>query len=619
MLMDLKNSMNMSNEYQLNQLNDPINYQISLRGDQEELSEIPLRYLLKDRKIKERDSLGGFRFFSDNLKKRTNPTDEYRKNLEEELLKKKKLLSEYEMNGGHLSQSKLKTLKKSANFTKSNSAFNIFDIKDIDNNSKIFEYSKNLSANENLIKVLDTHVDLLKRTSNEQFKKLSESSEGKNLLKTQRYRNMLNEENGLEEPKVHAQFLAANNNRVQSFKHVLTQDKPEYIPLEELEKLKKEHEKELLDREDDYYGRKKISKEELLRRREEKKRLLRFKQLQNMIQRPGYINDNPLDERDYDFINKYNNYLINKQNNYDKIGYEEEWNYTKVKSQNANGIVNRNDDLPGYLDQDDYKLYYYDINEGQGELNFERPLKIHKHVGKENTLKRTFRNEPGYEETKGKFYKTISAPDLNNINNSNTFYQNIKLNKDNDNRDIINNYNENYYTNKSIDLEQNKNEQFMRLIFGMLTKNEDGEVPKNKIISEMKLDENSIKELGFTNKNEFENKLTNFPSKNPKYMTEEEFYSFILQKKEFSQINSNSNNNNIITNQNKIYHANNPPKNIIVPVSPRTFKKTNDNEILPGMSTSYFDFLKNPSTKGRLRHINKMLKAFQQKLNSLLN
>ena len=239
MLMDLKNSMNMSNEYQLNQLNDPINYQISLRGDQEELSEIPLRYLLKDRKIKERDSLGGFRFFSNNLKKRTNPTDEYRKNLEEELLKKKKFLSEYEMNGGHLSQSKLKTLKKSANFTKSNSAFNIFDIKDIDNNSKIFEYSKNLSANENLIKVLDTHVDLLKRTSNEQFKKLSESSEGKNLLKTQRYKNMLNEENGLEEPKVHAQFLAANNNRVQSFKHVLTQDKPEYIPLEELEKIKK--------------------------------------------------------------------------------------------------------------------------------------------------------------------------------------------------------------------------------------------------------------------------------------------------------------------------------------------------------------------------------------------
>ena len=93
----------------------------------------------------------------------------------------------------------------------------------------------------------------------------------------------------------------------------------------------------------------------------------------------------------------------------DKIGYEEEWNTTKVKSLNANGIVDRNDGLPGYLDQDDYKLYYYDINEEGGELNFERPLKTHKHIGRENTLKRTFRNEPGYEKTKGKFFSFIYA------------------------------------------------------------------------------------------------------------------------------------------------------------------------------------------------------------------
>ena len=176
--------------------------------------------------------------------------------------------------------------------------------------------------------------------------------------------------------------------------------------------------KNLLEIEDDYYGRKKISEEEIRRRREEKAKLQRYKQLTNMIQRPGYNNDKPLDKIDYEFIQKYNNYLINKQNNFDKIGYEEEWNTTKVKSQNAHGIVNRNDGMPGYLDQDDYKLYYYDINEGKGELNFERPLKIHKHIGKENTLKRTFRNEPGYEDTKGKFYRTASAPDFNNISNA---------------------------------------------------------------------------------------------------------------------------------------------------------------------------------------------------------
>ena len=46
--------------------------------------------------------------------------------------------------------------------------------------------------------------------------------------------------------------------------------------------MKEEHEKELIDIEDEYYGRKKISEEELRRQREERKRLLREKQLNNM-------------------------------------------------------------------------------------------------------------------------------------------------------------------------------------------------------------------------------------------------------------------------------------------------------------------------------------------------
>ena len=315
-----------------------------------------------------------------------------------------------------------------------------------------------------------------------------------------------------------------------------------------------------------------------------------------MIQRPGYNNDKPLDQQDYEFINKYNNYLINKQNNINKIGYEEEWNYTKVKSQNANGIVDRNDNLPGYLDQDDYKLYYYDINEGQRELNFERPLKIHKHIGKENTLKRTFRKEPGYENTKGKLYRTISTPFSNSIVKN---YNNIK---EKNNGDFVNN-DDDINTNKNINFEENKNVHFIKMIFRMLTKNEDGEVQKNKIASEMKLDEKSIKELGFQNKYDFENKLNNFPSKNPEYMTEEEFYSFISQKK-LSQLNSKNN-----LYENKILHINNNQlMNRIIPVNSRAIQKSNNDEMLPGMSTSYFYFLKNPSTEARIKHIDKILK-----------
>ena len=596
----LKNSLNLSNEFRLKELNDPINYKVSLRDSVPELSEIPSRFTYKERKIKERDSFGGYRYYSDNLKKRKNPTEEYRKQLEEELIKKKKMLSEYEANGGQLSQEQINTIKNGNSFPNTLNQFNFFsssyfnDINDI--NTKDVEYFKNLSANENLIKVLDSQVDLLKKRGNEQFKKISLSDDYDHLLKTKKYGRILkNQEMGLEEPGVYSQFLAANENRVQTLKHVITQDKPEYIPLEDLNKIKEEHQKELLDIEDEYYGRKKVSEEELIRIKEEKKKLKRLKELHNMIQRPGYNNDNPLEEQDYDFINKYNNYLINKQGNIDKIGYEEEWNTTKVKSQNANGIIDRKDGLPGYLDQDDYKLYYYDINEEGGELNFERPLKTHKHIGRENTLKRTFRNEPGYEKTKGKFFSSGSMPNMfNNINikdNSNNLINGVnKLRIINDKKNVIEDDNDNYDEENELDTKlEEKNEQFIKLIFKMLSKNEKGEVPKNKIIKDMKLDENSMKELGFQSKEDFEKKLNKYPSKNKDFMTEEEFHNFLLQKKK------------------KIKPKKNLKEKEIPNLNININKK--EEEVLPGMSTSYFDFLRNPSTTARLSHINKTLDA----------
>ena len=597
------------NDYRLKELNDPINYEVSLRESVPELSEVPIRFVNKERRIRERDSLGGYRFFSDNLKKRTNPTEIYRKQLEEELIKKKQMLSEYETNGGHLSQEQIDSIKNKSSFFPSTLNQNFYsasyfnDVNDI--SEKDVEYYKNLSANENLLKVLDSQVDLLKQKGNEQFKKLSQSEEFNHLSKTKKYGKFLQDrENGLEERGVYTQFLSANDNKIQTLKHVITQDKPEYMPLEDLKKMKEEHEKELIDIEDEYYGRKKISEEELRRQREERKRLLREKQLNNMIQRPGYTNDNPLEEKDYEFINKYNNYLINKQGNIDKIGYEEEWNTTKVKSKNANGIVDRNDGLPGYLDQDDYKLYYYDINEEGGELNFERPLKTHKHIGRENTLKRTFRNEPGYENTKGKFFTSGSMPNMiNNINEEELFNETNKLkiiNNSNNNNPNQNQIKEDESikktkakTNEEKELEKKmreKNEQFIKLIFGMLTKNRNGQVPKCKIISEMKLDENSIKDLGFKNKEDFEQKLNNYPSKEKDFMTENEFNFFILQKKPKSKSKKKNNQN---TNTENI--------NINI------FQNNNQEQVLPGMSTSYFDFLKNPSTNARLEHINKTL------------
>ena len=54
---------------------------------------------------------------------------------------------------------------------------------------------------------------------------------------------------------------------------------------------------------------------------------------------------------------KEDNKNINQQHN--------EWNATRIHSKNINGVVNRNDDLPGYLGKDDYTLYFHNIMETQ--------------------------------------------------------------------------------------------------------------------------------------------------------------------------------------------------------------------------------------------------------------
>ena len=560
----LNNSLNLSSVFRSRDLNDPVNYEIELiQNKKEKTSEIPLRYLVKDRKIKEVDAFGGYRFAKENFKKHLNPTDEYKRKvfLEQEILKKKKLLEKY----------------KNLNIKKLNESLTEF--LSLEKNPD-YEYV----PGDDVIKVLDVQRNLLKKKN--EIKKLENED------KTNKIYNNKNKKNYyLEEPDVDSQFLAANKNRVQIFKHVQTLKKPEYMTIEELEKLKQEHEKNLLEIEDEYYNGKKLSNEEILIQKENKKKLEKLRNLSNKIYRKGYNNENPLDPKDQDFIKKYNNYLLKKSMSYDKIGYEEEWNNTKIKSMNSNGIVDRNDNLPGCLDNDDYRLYYYDINDSGRKLNFERPLKIHIHSGKENTLKRTFRNEPDYENTKGKFYRTASAPDFDNL------YEK-KINNNND----VNNYIIKQNCNRSVIIDDKNNNEminskefsFIKMIYGMLSKNENGDVPKNKIISEMKLDENIIKELGFNNKKDLENKLNNFPTKKSDFMTEDEFTYFLLNK-------------GILENF--------PEEEKLYTISKPQFYKTevknnqiiNDDEILPGMSTSYFDFLKNPSTTSRLRHINKTL------------
>ena len=61
-----------------------------------------------------------------------------------------------------------------------------------------------------------------------------------------------------------------------------------------------------------------------------------------------------------EYVKQYAKYVIKK-----KIDEEEkdesnlqnkEWNQTRILSKNINGVVNRNDELPGYMGKEDYQM-----------------------------------------------------------------------------------------------------------------------------------------------------------------------------------------------------------------------------------------------------------------------
>ena len=79
MLENLKNSMNLSNEffeYGKKEIPDPINIKITNRAVNES-NKLADLFVLKDRVINQRESLGSFRIPGSELKKHINPSDEY--------------------------------------------------------------------------------------------------------------------------------------------------------------------------------------------------------------------------------------------------------------------------------------------------------------------------------------------------------------------------------------------------------------------------------------------------------------------------------------------------------------------------------------------------------------
>ena len=83
------------------------------------------------------------------------------------------------------------------------------------------------------------------------------------------------------------------------------------------------------------------------------------------VRRVGH-NEKPLDRDDERHVKKYANYLMKKKVNQSGEDFKEdlndEWNTTKIKSQNYRGEVNRPDKLPGHIDREDYSMYYVSIS-----------------------------------------------------------------------------------------------------------------------------------------------------------------------------------------------------------------------------------------------------------------
>jgi hypothetical protein len=119
------------------------------------------------------------------------------------------------------------------------SSYNNFgNISQIDYNS--FDPHENLSTN--IIGVLEKEVEKLKKES-DIFKK------------TNKQKNKKEEKNReIYEEKVMNDYLCKKEDRMQMVKHVQTQNKPEYLSLEELTKLKEEHSKNLMQIENKYYS-----------------------------------------------------------------------------------------------------------------------------------------------------------------------------------------------------------------------------------------------------------------------------------------------------------------------------------------------------------------------------
>ena len=515
----LVDSLNLSTKFIKNELGDPINYKTYIHNadKSENIPDIPSRYQNKERTLKERSSINSFRIYDTNLKKRTNPSDIYQKEIErinEEEKQRKKVESKPYIQPSWIITDPQKSQK------------------------------------ENLLNALESQVNLLKEETEKNMKfNTSHISNG-----AKQYNDINNF--SLNEPHVDTHFFNNENGVVQVFKHVRTMMKPEYMNLETLAKMREDNAKKLIELEKEYKDakdREKLEKfreeqaqmnkkynykpevleelKEILKKENEifhfdKKNKKRPKSSKNKIstnlseKKSTEKNINKSQEK---FIRKFAKYKIEKKMNIleeekEKLN-NKPWNYTKIESKNAMGAVDRNDNLPGYFGKIDLSLYYYDILENKNEIpdKFKAP-----HWA---PIIRADLQKNNYNPSNGQ--NKIDSIDENGKNNNDNKLskneiidpikeeENMREIADNLTKDIFDYFNQEY-------------------IFGLVT--------KSQIATEFNFEPNDLIKLKFKSKKEFLDILNEFKTDLYNRINYEELKKYLLSKLNENTIKKEVNN-----------------------------------------------------------------------------
>ncbi len=463
--------------------------------------------------------------------------------------------------------------------------------------------------------ILEKEVQKLKSES-ENFKKLKEKNNNlKNTFKT-----------SVIEDKVNTNYLCSKDDRMQAFKHVTTQGKAEYMSLEELQKLKDENAKKLLQIENQYYEQKlkaeqraknidefiyrdenkKITIEEIneILRGEEnyfqkdfKNKKKNYDNSDDKNKNNKYLNydengkiirrkfqrrpkstknirrfaeselDKPLNRHEENYVKKYVNFVMKKKKDIEIdeneiSGQQEDWNKTKILSQNFNGGVNRKDNLTGHLYNDDFSYYYLSIN----SENTPKSLSLKSFITKNSTSKnKKNSNSKCHRKINEKHLRknydlfidnSISNCNYNFISNNNISKIQNQRNNITDNSRISNknnktmkkkNKNEEDYNNRTEFNDENNNDTkqksnqmnshlaFGKLIFQLLDKNKKGLVSKLELLKELELDDNILFDLGFENQQNLFQKLQEYKTEKEGYLDEQEFIAFLLSRSDLNE------------------------------------------------------------------------------------